>query len=331
MNTELIKELRARTSAGMADCKAALVEAEWDLDKAQDLVKARGLAQTSRNASKVASEGRITIYYGGDYGSPYDHATLSEINCQTDFVANSPDFCLFVELVGHTLSKTDLAAFSGDLNQLPVISPSADQNLTQPPSLEDLRKEIAGKTKENIVVRRWMREEVSGDNRRVFSYLHSNNELGVLVSVEAPSKEAALSDDFTEFANNVAMQIAAMNPLAVSVDRLSQEDCERQKAIFETQLKEANKPEASWSRIIEGKTKKWHSDVVLLEQESVLHPKTSIRAVADDLSKKLSGETGKVKVLNFLRCQVGEGIEKAPQEDYGAEISKMTGVVLETQ
>jgi elongation factor Ts len=315
MNTELIKELRTRTSAGMADCKAALVEAEWDIDKAQDLVKARGLAQTSRNAGKVASEGRVVVF-----GSK-DSATMTEVNSNTDFTAGSPDFVAFSENVGNTLAHTDLAAFSGNLNEL-----SFDGR-----TLEELRQELAGKTKENIVVRRWMREEVSGDNRRVFSYLHSNNKLAVLVSVEAPSKETAETNDFVEFSNNVAMQIAAMNPLAVSVDKLSQEECDRQKGIFETQLKEAGKPEASWSKIVEGKTRKWHSDVVLLEQESVLHPKTSVQAVAEELSKKLCGETGKVKVLNFLRCQVGEGIEKAPQEDYGAEISKMTGVELETQ
>jgi elongation factor Ts len=299
MNTELIKELRARTSAGMADCKAALVEAEWDIDKAQDLVKARGLAQTARNASKVASEGRVSLYGN----------TLVEVNSNTDFTAGSPDFIAFAELAAKTLGEADLAAFSGDLNTLSVSGKS----------LEEHRQEVAGKTKENIVLRRWMREEVSGDNRTVFSYVHSNNKLGVLLSMEAPTKEDLDNDEFRDFGNNLAMQIAAMNPLAVSSDKLSQADRDRQQAIFETQLKEQGKPEASWGKIIEGKNRKWYSEICLLDQESVFCSKTSVKQLVDQLSLKLGGP---VKILNFMRMVVGEGIEKEPQ-DLAADVAQM--------
>lgn len=309
----LIKELRQLTSAGMADCKAALEESEYDLDKAQDIVKARGLATVSRVSSKVASEGRLSVC--ADEGM----ALCVEINSQTDFVAGSPSFIDFCDDVEETLWKTDLLHFDGNLASLMVGEKS----------IEDLRQELISSCKENIVVRRWFREEACAENAKVFYYLHSNNKLAVLLSMEAPNKEASNSLPFYELGNNIAMQIAAMAPLALTAEQLSEEEKERQKAIFMVQLKEAGKPATQWEKILEGKTRKWYSEVCLLNQESVMTPKTTIQALLDQLSVKLCGEAGKVKVLNFQRIVVGEGIEKEKEEDYAAEISLMTGVISE--
>jgi elongation factor Ts len=316
----LIKDLRTATLAGMNDCKLALTEAEWDFNKAVDLVKARGLAQTARNAQKVAAEGRVVIHF--------DHAqdaTMIEINSNTDFTAGSEEFLTFCQKVGEELGSTDLTQFQGDLSTITT----SDQKTT----LESLRQELMAKTKENIVVRRWFVEEVFGDNRRVFDYIHSSNsKLGVLLSLEGPDAASIATPEFEEFGNNVAMQIAAMNPLAVSIDQISQEEKDRQKAIFETQLKEAGKPEAAWAKIIEGKTKKWQSEVCLLDQEAVFlsdGSKKTIRVLSDELAKQLGGEAGSVKILSFNRCQVGEGIEKPKEEDYAQEIGKMAGLAEE--
>jgi elongation factor Ts len=315
---QLIKDLRSATLAGMNDCKQALEEASFDFEKAVDLVKARGLAQTARNSNKVAMEGRMVINF--------DHAqeaTMVEINCNTDFTAGSQEFLDFCQSVGEVMSETDLVAFSGDFSQI-LHKPET--------SLETLRQELMVKTKENIVVRRWVVEEVFGDNRRVFNYLHSNNKLGVLLSLEAPDEASIALPEFEEFGNNVAMQIAAMNPLAISIDQISQEDKDRQKAIFQQQLREAGKPEASWGKIIEGKTKKWQSEVCLLDQEAVFlsdGSKKTIRVLADELAKTLGGTAGSVQILNFVRMVVGEGIEKPQEEDYAQEIGKMTGLSSE--
>lgn len=314
-NSELLRELRELTAAGMKDCKDALEEANWDLSKAVDIVKTKGLQNVSRTAGKVAAEGRVVA----DLNASASKGTLIEVNCQTDFVAKNPDFIAFAAIAGCVLGSMDLHNFSGDLSKAELMIDNKVDNL------ENVRKEIIASTKENVVVRRWLSLDVQGDNRKVFQYTHSNHKLAVLVAMEAPDYFAVSSPDFKELADNVAMQIAAMNPLAVSRDKVPETEVERQKAIFETQLKELNKPEAAWPKIMEGKFNKWFTEVCLLDQEAVFATKTSVSTAMDNVSKQLCGEAGKIKVLNFVRCQVGEGIE-VEKTDLAAEVEKLSGV-----
>lgn len=279
--SELLRDLRALTQAGMKDCKDALEETQWDLQAAVDVVKAKGLSNTSRNAGKVAAEGRLVIAVNEN------GATMVEVNCQTDFVANAIDFQNFANNVGATFANLDLFTYDGAL----------------PSELEAARKEVMAVTKENVVVRRWFRVEASPGGA-VVSYLHGNAKLGVLVSFETSN---ATAPEFIKLADEVAMQIAAMNPVSVSRTEVPQEEVDRQKAIFETQLIELNKPQAAWAKIMDGKFNKWYQDVCLLDQESVIYPKTTVKSQLDTLSKQLGTE---VKVLSFVRAAVGDGIEK---------------------
>lgn len=295
-NTELIRELRALTSAGMKDCKDALEEASWDLQKAVDIVKAKGLNFADGRSGRVASEGRVDIARSDSL------AVMVEVNCQTDFVANSNDFTKFVHNVKHKLYDDAVAGatFTAD-------------------SVEDERKATVATTKENVVVRRWWVEQALDPTVQVFAYQHSNNKIGVLLTLKAPSVEKTQDSAFVELGNDLAMQIAAMSPLAVDADRIPEDEKNRQKAIFEAQLKEENKPEKMWEKILEGKFRKWNTEVCLLEQESVVLPKTAVKQVIKNVGTKLGGE---VQVVNFVRCQVGEGIEKK-QENLAEEVSKM--------
>jgi elongation factor Ts len=186
--------------------------------------------------------------------------------------------------------------------------------------VEDARKAVVSTTKENIVVRRfWAEQSGRPETVKVFSYVHSNSKIGVLLSLLAPSVEAANDPAFTALGEDLAMQVAAMSPLGVSVDRLPAEDVARQKAIFETQLQEMNKPQQAWPKIMEGKMRKWNTEVCLLEQESVVVPKTTVKDVIKSVGLKLGGE---ITVVNFLRCQVGEGIEKKT-DNLAEEVAKM--------
>lgn len=297
-NTELIRELRALTSAGMKDCKDALEESNWDVQKAVDIVKAKGLNVVSGREGKVASEGRVAI----SFNPYYQIAAMVEVNCQTDFVANSPDFAKFVD-------DTALC-FNGKLSSGQVFAAS---------DVEDARKGVVSTTKENVVVRRWWAEQATDPTVKVFQYVHSNNKIGILLTLKAPTEDAAKDSAFRELGEDLAMQIAAMNPLAVDSDCIPQDEKDRQKAIFEMQLKEENKPEKMWDKILEGKFRKWNTEVCLLEQESVVIPKTTVKQVIKNVGTKLGGE---IQVVNFVRCQVGEGIEKK-QDNLAEEVSKM--------
>jgi len=297
-NTELIRELRALTSAGMKDCKDALEESNWDLQKAVDIVKVKGLNIADGRTGRVAAEGRVAILSASH--KPFK--VMVEVNCQTDFVAQSEDFERFVE---HTAGTLLFSAIDG--------------NVFRAEDVEDIRKQTVSTTKENIVVRRWWIEEAIDPTVKVFEYIHSNDKIGVLLTMKAPSEAAMNSPEFQALGEDLAMQIAAMSPLAVDSDRIPVEEKDRQKAIFQTQLKEENKPEKMWDKILEGKFRKWNTEVCLLEQESVVLPKTAVKQVIKNVGTKLGGE---IQVVNFVRCQVGEGIEKK-QDNLAEEVSKM--------
>ncbi len=295
-NTELIKELRALTQAGMKDCKDALEEAGWDLQKAVDIVKVKGLNVVSGRAGKVASEGVVTVWHfaGG--------VAMAEVNCQTDFVANSPDFKGFAQNVTRDLAE---ATLNGETFTVDMV--------------EQERQAVVSTTKENVVVRRWWVEQAIAPGAVTFSYVHSNGKIGVLLTLLAPSVDAAKDSAFRELGEDLAMQIAAMSPIAVASDRLAPVEVERQKTIFETQLAELNKPQAAWPKILEGKFNKWYTEVCLLNQESVVLPKTTVAQVVKNVGTKLGGE---ITVVNFIRCQVGEGIE-TKKDNLADEVAKM--------
>ena len=311
-NTELIRELRALTSAGMKDCKDALEESNWDLQKAVDIVKVKGLNIADGRTGRVAADGRVAIMdatavFDGN-GKLQPHRELKvmvEVNCQTDFVASNPDFVEFANATAATFLLAILNGYAFDAS-------SVEQG-------EKGRLVLVSKVKENVVVRRWWAEEGQDPTVRVFDYKHSNNKIGVLITMKAPSVDAANSNDFRVLGEELAMQIAAMNPLAVDVTHIPPEEKDRQKAIFETQLKDENKPEKMWEKILEGKFRKWSTEVCLLEQESVVLPKTPVKQVIKNVGTKLGGE---IQVVNFVRCQVGEGIEKK-KENLADEVAKM--------
>lgn len=311
--TEMIKELRALTQAGMKDCKDSLEEVGWDLQKAVDAVKAKGLNNTTRSAGKVAAEGVLALTAGSD------NVTMVEVNCQTDFVAKSEDFNKFVDFTTLMLGMTDLFSFNGDLS---TIGFRDSENNLERATLEDRRKELMATTKENVVVRRWWRMEAAPSVGLIATYLHSNGKVGVMVSLEtSPGMLDAHSEDVLNFGEELAMQIAAMSPVAVSREQLPQEEVDRQKSIFEAQLTELNKPLAAWPKIMEGKFNKWYTDVCLLDQESVVMSKTSVKDLIAATGKRLGGE---IKVLNFIRAAVGEGVE-VQKVDLAADVAGMIG------
>jgi elongation factor Ts len=298
---ELLKELRSITQAGMKDCRDALTEAEGDLQKAIDIIKTKGQNIVSGREGKVAADGLVGVAYCDDRTK-----VMVEVNCQTDFVAKSPDFKNFVDNTAQTLLRKVTAG---------------DTFATS--DVEGARTELVATTKENIVIRQWWAEQAASLRARVFAYVHTNQKIATLITLLAPTEELAASQAFEVIGIELAMQVTAMNPLAVSSDRLPSDVIARQKSIFETQLKELNKPESTWAKILDGKLNKWYSEVCLLKQESVIQPKTTVeQMINNNYSHQLGGV---VEIVNFIRCQVGEGIE-TQKTDLVAEVSKLSGV-----
>lgn len=294
---ELIRELRELTQAGMNDCKEALEQSDNDLQKAVDYIKTKGLNIADGRSGRAASEGVVAIA-----NADSRVAVMMEVNCQTDFVAKSPSFEEFAD------DATDV-----------LYQKVKNDDVFQVSDVEDKRKALVAITKENVVVRRWWAEQALSPLAKVFAYLHSNNKIGVLLTLLASSEEAVNSLSFKELGENLAMQVAAMAPLAVEAERLNAEDVARQQAIFQQQLTDLKKPQGAWPKILEGKTRKWHTEVCLLEQESIWVPKQTVKQLVAKAGTDLGGE---IKIVNFIRCQVGEGIE-SKKDDLGEEVNKL--------
>jgi elongation factor Ts len=303
----MVKELRERTQAGMADCKNALVEALGDIEKAVEVILKKGLVKAAARAGRVAAEGEVRTWVSADE----QYGVIAEVNCQTDFVARGDDFKGFVSKV---IELASTAKPGTDLNTLKY--PGSDK------TVDAIRQELVAKTGENMVVRRWDRIEAKGPGGYVHSYVHMGGKLAVLLSAEAPTAEAGTNPAFRTFVENCAMQVAAMSPYFVHKDEVPGHDVEKQKEIYQAQLKEEGKPEKSWAKILEGKVAKWFTEITLHGQDNVWDPgKGTIDKLRQDLSKELGGE---VKFHGFLRVQLGEGIEKR-KDDLADEVAKLTG------
>src|SRR6185436_7489927 len=305
--SDLLKELRSLTQAGMKNCLDALKEANGDLQKAIDLIKVKGQNIVSERENKTPTEG-LVLLRALDYAEPGKSAKaflMLELNCETDFTAKSEDFKDFGSAVWSSIA---------DCYKLNI----SVNDLTNAQAIR-LQNEISFKTKEKCIFRRWWIEEAINNTCKLFGYVHHpNDKIGVVLTLKAPSLESAQTEAFNKIGNDLAMQVAAMNPLAVSPEEIPSEVLDRQKYIFETQLKESNKPPSQWARIIEGKLNKWYTEVCLAKQESVVVPKRSIEQLIKTEYANLLG--GELEIINFIRCQVGEGLEKEKVDAFSLEV-----------
>ncbi|MBL8605897.1 MAG: translation elongation factor Ts [Myxococcales bacterium] len=301
-----IKELRERTQAGMSDCKTALVEAGGDIDKAVEIILKKGIVKAASRAGKVATEGEVRTWVSADKKK----GVIVEVNCQTDFVARGDDFRGFVTKV----TEVAVASKKGEELGGKTYPGTSD-------TIDTVRQQMVAKTGENTVIRRWDALDASSDGCIVHAYVHMGGKLAVLIEAAAPSADASKNADFTAFVENCAMQIAAMSPIVVKKEEITESEIAKQKEIFQAQLKEEGKPEQAWPKIIEGKVAKWFTEVTLLGQDNVWAPgEGSIDKLRQELGKKLGGE---VLIHKFLRFGLGEGIEKKT-DDLAAEVAKMT-------
>ncbi|MBE6096401.1 translation elongation factor Ts [Schwartzia succinivorans] len=277
----MVKELREKTGAGMMDCKKALAETDGDQAKAIDYLREKGIAKAGKKADRVAAEGVVGAYVSDDAKV----GSVVEVNCETDFVANTDNFHAMVDKIAKHIADTNPA----DVDAL-------NDSVMDGKKVSDFITEQIATIGEKISIRRFARYETAG---RVASYIHMGGKIGVLV--ELTGGEAQLGKD-------VAMQIAAANPSCVDRAGVDPAALAHEREVLKAQALEEGKPEKIVEKMVDGRINKYYKEVCLVEQSFVKDPEQTIKQVLGD-----------VEVKGFARFMLGEGIEKK-QEDFAAEV-----------
>lgn len=288
-----VMKLREMTGCGMMDCKKALTETDGDMDKAVEFLREKGLATAAKKAGRIASEGIVKNYMTDDKKI----AVLVEVNSETDFVAKNAEFLAFVDMVAKAVADENPA----DVDALKAVVIDGE-------TIGDKLTALIAKIGENMSIRRFARAEGN-----VCTYLHAAGRIGVLVEAE----NALDTEEKYEAARDIAMQVAAINPLYLSKETVPAEDVEHEKNIILAQMKEdpknANKPENILEKMVVGKINKFFEQNCLLQQAFVKDDKQVV--------EKYLASKG-IKITNYVRFEKGEGLEKK-SDDFASEVASM--------
>ena len=298
ISASLVKELRDKTGAGMMDCKNALNENNGDIESSIDWLRTKGLAKAAKKSGRVASEGLIAV------SSSDDFSAIIEVNSETDFVARNDIF----QNVASKISSLGLMSSS--------IDDLKEQNIDEKDmNVESYITEMISSIGENINLRRMTRFDSSKSN--VSTYIHGQvneglGKIGVMVNLKSDAEKEALS----ELGKKIAMHIAATNPLSVSIEDIPSDVLERERNILIEEARESGKPEDIIEKMIDGRLKKFYQESVLLEQTYVIDGESKVSSVLQSLGSP-------VEIIEFVRYELGEGIEKASDEDFASEVDSM--------
>ena len=295
-----VKELREKTGCGMMDCKSALSSSNGDMAAAIDFLREKGLAAATKKSSRVAAEG-LAMAYTNDEGTV---GVAVEVNSETDFVAKNSDFQAFVKLCGETVMEKNPSSVN-DLLKITTKDGKIIENILQEKILT---------IGENIKIRRFQRFEGV-----VAGYVHAGGRIGVLVKFDVKNLEAAKKDEFKIFAKNIAMQIAAANPLYLNPSDVPTDVLEHERKILKEQIVNDGKPENIAEKIVEGRIGKYYKEVCLMKQPFVKDGSMDINEYTEKIAKELSTE---IKIFSFVRFERGEGIEKK-EDNFAAEVAGM--------
>jgi elongation factor Ts len=300
ITASLVKELREKTGAGMMDCKKALSETQGELEKAIDWLRTKGLSAAAKKAGRIAAEGLVGVIANGNRGA------VIEVNAETDFVGRNDTFQKFVAAAARAALDT-----GGDMTKI-AAAPF-------PGSGRDIQGELThmiATIGENMSLRRTASLSVS--DGVVAAYVHNAvapdlGKIGVLVALESTGDKAKLA----ALAKQLAMHVAAANPQSLTVADLDQAAIERERAVLAEKAGQAGKTADIVAKMVEGGLRKFHQEVVLLEQLFVIDGKSRVSKVVDEAAKQVGAP---VRLAGFLRFALGEGIEKK-SEDFAAEVA----------
>ena len=295
-----VKELRDMTGAGMMDCKAALAETNGDMEAAVDWLRKKGISKADKKAGRTAAEGLIGA------ASDASSAVVVEVNSETDFVARNAAFQEIVRNVAVVALGTDGSAEAVAAAEYPGTGKSVAETI----------KDAVGTIGENMSFRRSAKLSVSSG--AVATYIHNAvsdglGKMGVLVAIETSGN----ADAARSFARQVAMHVAATNPLALTPEEIDPAVVAREKDIYSDQARQSGKPEAIIEKMVEGRLRKFYEEVVLLKQAFVLNPDVTVEKALKDVEKEIGAPA---KIAAYVRFALGEGIEKETS-DFAAEVA----------
>ncbi|MGH9916289.1 MAG: translation elongation factor Ts [Pyrinomonadaceae bacterium] len=295
-----VKELREISGAGMMDCKAALTETNGDMEAAVDWLRAKGISKADKKAGRTAAEGLVGVATNGK------KSVVVEVNSETDFVARNDAFQEIVRNVANVALGTDGVTATVAAATYPSTGKS----------VVDTIKDAVGTIGENLSFRR--SAALSVNEGVVATYIHNGvsdglGKLGVLVAIETSGN----ADAANAFGRQVAMHVAATNPLALTSGEVDPAAVEREKAVFTESARQSGKPENIIEKMVEGRLRKFYEEVVLLSQAFVINPDLTVEAALKDAEKAIGAPA---KITAFVRFALGEGIEKEAT-DFAAEVA----------
>ncbi len=299
-----VKELREKSGAGMMDCKTALAETSGDMEAAVDWLRAKGIAKADKKSGRTAAEGLIGV------ASAKNEAVIVEVNSETDFVARNDAFQTMVRQIAETGLSTDGTVEAVGAAAYPGSSKTVSETIA----------EAVGTIGENMTLRRAKRLAVG--EGVVATYIHNQvaeglGKMGVLVAIESAGDETALF----AFGRQVAMHVAATNPLALTADEVDPAVAERERAIFVEQSRASGKPETIIEKMVDGRMRKFYEESVLLSQAFVINPDLTVGQALKEAEKEFGGPA---RIAGFVRFALGEGIERE-KSDFAAEVAAAAG------
>ena len=305
ITAKMVNDLRAKTGAGMMECKKALVETDGNFDEAIKVLREKGLGKADKKAGRIAAEGVVDIYTEGTT------TAMIEVNAETDFVAKNDTFKAFVK----GILKVIVENKPDSVEELKALRYDADFE-----TVEAKLKDMIFTIGENMNIRRFV--IVDGITS---SYIHGGGMAGVIVKFVTDEATAAKAE-FAEYAKNICLQIAAGTPPTyVAKEDVPASVLEEEKAILMAQIKNdeknANKPEAIIAKMVEGRIGKFYEKACLNEQLYVKDDSLTISKYAASVAKELGGD---IKITSFVLFEKGEGLEKR-EDDFAGEIAKLTG------
>ncbi|HAH17610.1 MAG TPA: elongation factor Ts [Eubacterium sp.] len=274
IDAKSVAELRAKTGAGMMDCKKALTETNGDMEAAIDYLREKGIAKAAKKESRIAAEGLANVYISGN------KAVVLEVNSETDFVSKNEEFTNMIDLIGNTILNSDVTTLEDALNLN-----------TEEGTINDLIVAKTAKIGEKLSLRR-IEVVNKNDNENFGSYLHMGGKIAVLTVLEGANAEVA---------KDVAMQAAAMKPEFVTEDEVPADRVERERNIFKEQAINEGKPADIAEKMVEGRVKKLYKEICLVNQAFIKD---------GDIDVKTYVANNGGKVLKMVRFEVGEGMEK---------------------